>query len=448
MKTSSNPEKIARSKVAFLWDESFLWGLMSYKALHVNGLSFDLIRSDDIRRGKLKDYSMLFVAGGWASNKLKSLGDGGVSEVKKFVRGGGNYLGFCGGAGLATFDGMGLINVKRKTTKERVPSFSGRIRLNLIDHPIWKGIGEGVPKGEHYSSSNIFQAWWPSQFLVEGGGTKILATYRDALPDSFSSDLNVGDTMASGRWDKMEKIYDIKLDPERLRDDPAVLEEKYGEGRVILSLIHFDTPSDVNGSIVLRNLWEYLAGEKSERRECGNYLQNEAGHSQLAFDNELEKAVHEFEAKVEELISLGMRNFLWFWRNPMLLQWRRGVRGLEYCTLYVMIKEIAEILRMKKAPLSQAEDFIPQLKRRVAATGSLLNPFIEEAKRLLIMERFALQNGHITYDRCEDPEIRKIRTELFSNSKSYGGLFKDLINKIDHVLFMLLRPTANKEFSE
>ena len=59
-----------------------------------------------------------------------------------------------------------------------------------------------------------------------------------------------------------------------------------------------------------------------------------------------------------------------------------------------------------------------------------------------------MQNGHITYDRCEDPEIRKIRTELFSNSKSYGGLFKDLINEIDQVLFMLLCPTANKEFSE
>ena len=37
---------------------------------------------------------------------------------------GGSYLGFCGGAGLATMDGMGLLNVKRKPTKERVPSLS------------------------------------------------------------------------------------------------------------------------------------------------------------------------------------------------------------------------------------------------------------------------------------------------------------------------------------
>ncbi|MFI5295406.1 MAG: BPL-N domain-containing protein [Thermodesulfovibrionales bacterium] len=442
MKTSSNPEKSTTSKVAFLWDESFLWGVMSYKALRANGLSFDLFRSEDIRRGKLKDYSLLFVAGGWASNKLKSLGDDGVSEIKKFVRRGGNYLGFCGGAGLATLDGMGLVNVRRKPTKERVPSFSGRIRLDLIEHPIWKAIREGGPKGGGNSSSQIFQAWWPSQFLVEGEETKILATYRDALPDSFSADLNVGDTEAAGSWDKMEKIYGIKLDPDRLRNDPAVLEGKYGEGRVILSLIHFDTPGDENGPVVLGNLWEYLAGEKSERRECGNHPQNAAGLSEPAVYVDLMKAVHEFEAEVGELISLGMRNFLWFWRNPMLLQWRRGVRGLEYCTLYIMIREIAEIMRIKKAPW--AGDVTSRLERGLGVARSLLNPFIKDAKRLIIMERFALQNGHITYDRCEDPEIKKIRMELFSHSKSYGGLFKDVINEIDRVLFMLICPAANK----
>ncbi len=430
------------SKVAFFWDESFLWGLMSYKALRANNLSCDLIRSDDIRRGKLKDYSMLFVAGGWASNKLKSLGDDGVSEIKKFVRRGGNYLGFCGGAGLATLDGMGLINVKRKPTKERVPSFSGRIRLDLVEHPIWKGIGENGPKGGDDPSSQIFQAWWPSQFLVEGEETKILATYRDALPDSFSADLNVGDTEAAGNWDEMEKIYGIKLDPDRLRNDPAVLEGKYGEGRVILSLIHFDTPCDENGSNVLRNLWEYLAGEKSAGRESGNHPQNETGHSEHAVYDDLMKTVNEFEAEVEELISLGMRNFLWFWRNPMLLQWRRGIRGLEYCTLFIMIREIAEVMRMKKAPLDG--DFISRLERGLGVARSLLDPFIKDAKRLLIMERSALQSGHITYDRCEDSEIRKIRTELFSHSKSYGGLFKDLLNEIDLVLFMLICSTANK----
>lgn len=115
----------------------------------------------------------------------------------------------------------------------------------------------------------------------------------------------------------------------------------------------------------------------------------------------------------------------------MLLQWRRGVRGLEYNTLYIMTKEISEIMAGRgERPVA------PSLEE----VEALLSPFIEKAKRLLILERHALQKGHITYDRCDDPEIKKIRTELFSNSKSYGGLFKELIDKIDRVLFDLLVP--------
>ena len=67
---------------AFLWDESFLWGLMAYKALKANGLPFELIRAEDIKKGCLKNYAMLFVPGGWASNKLKPLGDKGIKEIK------------------------------------------------------------------------------------------------------------------------------------------------------------------------------------------------------------------------------------------------------------------------------------------------------------------------------------------------------------------------------
>jgi putative intracellular protease/amidase len=60
---------------ALLWDESFLWGLTAFEALKAAGLPFDLVRSEDIRANKLRDYSMIFVPGGWASNKRKALGE-------------------------------------------------------------------------------------------------------------------------------------------------------------------------------------------------------------------------------------------------------------------------------------------------------------------------------------------------------------------------------------
>jgi glutamine amidotransferase-like uncharacterized protein len=396
-----------KSNAALLWDESYLWGLMAYKALRLNNLQFDLIRSQDIKAGALKNYKLLFVPGGWASNKLKSLGNEGIAAIKEFVNNGGNYLGFCGGAGLATLDGIGLLDIKRRPTKERVPSFSGRINLNINDHPIFQT-----------TSAFIFHAWWPSQFVVADGNIKVLARYADAMPDSFSSDLNVGDVEANGNWQELENLYWINLDPKRLLNEPAVVEGTFGKGKVILSLVHFDTPEDENGAMVLKSLWEYLTEQQSDRETA-----------QQAAALSLCKAIEELEPAVDDLISLGMRNFLWFWRNPMLLQWRRGVRGLEYCTLYIMIKELSDFSSRLSA---EDGDKLQEIKK-------LFLPFIDKASRLLIMERLAMQSWHITYEKCDDPEIQKIRTELFGNSKSHGGMFKRLIDEIDSLLYKLLK---------
>lgn len=403
---------------ALLWDESFLWGLMAYKALKAARLPFELLRSEDIKKGALLSYKLLFVPGGWASNKVKTLGAEGTAKIREFVDGGGNYVGFCGGAGLATAEGIGLLDIRRKPTKERVPSFSGRIRLNLSEHPLWKGITEPV-----------FHAWWPSQFLPEGANLHVLADYGHALPDSFSSDLNVGDTAQYSRWPDKEKEYGINLDPDRLLNDPAVVEGTYGRGKALLSLIHFDTPEDDNGRVVLKNIWSYLAGgEKTDEcavtRGCGDG--GRTGEKVTGF-TQLDK----LEAAAEGLISFGRRNFLWFWRNPMLLQWRRGVRGLEYCTVPVMLKEIAGIVKSGCADESCFAASISRIK-------DLLMPFVEKSKLLLTLERHAMLNGPITYESCDNTEIRGLRSELFGNAKSHGGLFKELIDEVDALLFTLL----------
>ena len=421
MRVTSNSlfnKKLSDRGVAFLWDESFLWGVMAYRALKSASLPFELIRSEDIRNGALARYAVLFVPGGWASNKIKALGDEGIVAIKKFVNDGGHYLGFCGGAGLATEDGIGLLAIKRRPTKDRVPSFSGRIRLNTNNHPLWKNISEPV-----------FHAWWPSQFVIAGSDIQILATYGNVLPDAFSSDLNAGDISAYGDWTEMEKQYGINLNPERLLNEPAVVEGTFGKGSVILSLIHFDTIGDVNGAAVLRNLWSYLPGWKpeSEGREQVSEKRT-PGHG-------VPSVVTEMQAAVSELISLGIRNFLWFWRNPMLLQWRRGVRGLEYCTLYMLTREIAVL--SNDLTIEETQE-----KMLITIRNSLL-PFVEKAKKLLLLERSAMTDGHITYETCDTPQIQEIRKELFSTSKSHGGLFKELVSELDNYLYFLLTAHEN-----
>lgn len=431
-------DSMMKTKVAFLWDESFLWGLMAYEALKKSCLPFDLIRTEDIKNKSIHDYKMLFVPGGWASNKLNALGDEGVNEIRSFVSNGGSYLGFCGGAGLATLDGIGLLNIKRRATKDRVPSFSGRIRVKIIEHPIWMDLYKNEYDDAPFSYEHIFHAWWPSQFIVLDKKIRILATYGEAMPDAFSSDLCVGDVMCNnGNWGQLESIYKINLDPFRLFNEPAVVEDYYGKGRVILSLIHFDTPDDMAGQAVLRSLWEYLLdGNLEYALHRSPDLASIDTHHRV----QSASAISELEDTVRDLIDLGVRNFLWFQRNPMLYQWRRGIRGLEYCTLYILIKKIAEMLSsypvFSKGTIYSSDEILDQQLLKIR---EILLPFCKKAKELLIMERFALQEGHITYEKCDDSRIQSIRNELFSNSKSYGGIFKRLINRIDKLLYDLIK---------
>jgi hypothetical protein len=393
---------------------------MAYKALQRAGLAFDLIRAEELKKDRLKNYAMLFVPGGWSSNKMKALGEKGVDSVKRFIHEGGSYLGFCGGAGLATLDGIGLLNIRRKPTRDRVPSFSGRIMLKTSEHPVWRGIREPV-----------FHAWWPPQFVIHDDSVKVLAAYQEALPDSFSSDLNTGDVANSGGWTQFERLYQINLDPTRLMNDPAVIEGTYGKGKVLLSLVHFDTVNDKNGMNMLKNLWKYLApGNRRNSSEDHGRTVRKGGNFAVS---PCVSPIADLVSAIDGLIDLGSRNFLWFWRNPMLLQWRRGVRGIEYCTLYIMIREIED--RLRRLPSLPN----PDIEGRLKGISSRLLSFTERAGRLLVLERLAMQNGPITYERCDDPEIQKMRSELFSSSKSHGGLFKEIIDAMDDLLYIVMK---------
>ncbi|MBC8412695.1 MAG: hypothetical protein ISR96_04175 [Nitrospira sp.] len=423
-----------KNKAAFLWDESFLWGLMAYKALCTSGLPFELIRAEDIRKGALDEYPMLFVPGGWASNKSGALGEKGLDAIRQFVEKGGSYLGFCGGAGLATNARgcLGLLDVDRKPTNERVPSFSGRIELKLHEHEIWTAdspaviskdsIEDDLPIVTH-KTSGIYHAWWPSQFTIKDSNIKVLASYGKAMPDSFSSDLNVGDVRNSCSWHELEEQYKINLDPGKLFDEPAVIEGKYGRGRVMISLVHFDTQGDPEGAQALERIWSYLGGlvPASEK--------NTATVVSCGREKDAVRVAGELYAISRELVSLGERNFLWFWRNAMLLHWRRGVRGLEYNTLFIMIREIFEQARNGS---DISVDDLKMIRRP-------LKEFALKAAKLLVLERFEMQKGNfMTFADCDNPEVRVLRGELFSASKSHGGRFKELLDITDSCLIRIL----------
>lgn len=429
--TFYDAKKLPERSCAMLWDESFLWGLMARRALKEAGLPFDLLRSKDIRKGALSRYRMIFVPGGWASNKINTLGDQGIEEIRRFVAEGGSYLGICGGAGMATQNGLGLLPIKRKSPGERVPSFSGPIRLSCAGHAMWRGI-----------DTSIFFVLWPSQFQAEDPNIKVLARYEEAQAEAFSADINVADGGIIG-WPKLEQRYGILLNPSRLRGEPAVLEGRFGRGRVILSLVHFDTPGDRNSAAVLRNLWSHLTSYPPSDPPMG--VKCKPGRFFKGVPKNILESIEEIHTAITELIATGERNFLWYWRNPLLLQWRRGVRGLEYSTLAAMIGEIKSLLNN---PGASGPDGLPAIPEEIDPSRwedemkeirEQLNPFCEKAKRLLIRERSYMMNAPLSPVECPDAEIGLLRRELFGSAMSHGGHFKRLIDSMDRLLYLLIK---------
>lgn len=420
------------AKVALFWDSSYLWGLIACRTFRGLGIDFDLLSAADIRGGGLTGYDVVCVPGGWASDKFAALGDEGAAAVRAFVAAGGGYLGVCGGAGLALShdSGLGLAAFGRLPTSSRLPSLSGRISLGHEDaaHPMWHDIAAGTS----------FHAWWPGQFALNpDAAVQVLATYGEPQAGSFVTDLPLGPTYDWAAW---EHSYGINLNPDRITGEPAVVQLAYGKGTVLLSYLHFETPGDADGHRVLLNLIRHLAGGKAASRApitghdevvpAGTNI-NPAGTARHLSD--AAATAWELERQARDFIAFGQQNFLWYWRNEWLLQWRRGVKGIEYSTLYGMLTELRRLTQKYDSSLDQ------ETSDRVSALPKLITPFLRDARDLIMRERFAMSHGPISPLKSDDARINSLRDTLFSSSKRCGGLYEEILTRIDSLLLPLLQ---------
>jgi hypothetical protein len=420
-------------RVAVLWDKAFLWGYMAVSALRDLGFSFDLLTSETVRNGALNNYQVLFVPGGWASLKSESLGADGREELRRYVSRGGAYLGICGGAGLAlqVDEGLGLLPVTRKPMAERLPNFSGSIRVRQASsHSLWWGLQGEAP----------FQVWWPSQFdLVKPNKIQILGRYSDPESDFCVSDLNVCETVAARlEWERLEKAYQINLNPERLSNEPAIIAGEHGQGRVVLSYPHLETPGDVAGNMALFNIWHDLLS--SSVLECPDDSDGTKVANIVRVDEQSLEGVREMAREAENLVVFGERHNLWSWRNPWLLQWQRGIRGAEFGTIAVLVQGLVKelertggIARTYPTPSSWKID--AQFEKLV----ELWSLFRDKGRALLEDEARNLDDKKVKNGEALSPRARDLRTEIFNcvqcyGSKSYGGLYRQLLDQIDSLL--------------
>jgi len=404
--------------------------LLCVETLGRAGIAYRLLGASDIRRGGLDNFKILLVPGGWAAHKVRALRDGGKKKIAEFLDRGGTYIGFCGGAGMALSSppALGLAPVERMALAERLPSASGRIIVSGPPaHPAWKEIPARIP----------VSVWWPSQFkwnVRSPGAGHVLATYSDPGDDFRVADLRVSDLDSNISWPDLERSYGINLDPDRIKGHPAIIETQRGRGRLILSYAHLETPGDYWGNRLLFNILEYL----DERAEVfGMKAAEDLGALERrdVSDENAWKSIHRAREAAADLIAFGEANLLWNWRTPWLLNWRRGIRGLEYGTLFVTLDYMCQVNDKQPGIAAIGKEWLERAKRLEADTVQ----FQALAKRLLLEEKIATQTGTVSKLGSVNERVDTLRVALFGNKMNHGGLCRALFDLIDSMLLDLLR---------
>lgn len=425
--------------IALFWDQSLVWGLMCLETLRNIGVPHRLVTSRDICAGALDAFRIVLVPGGWASHKVEALGEAGKARLEEFVRHGGSYLGFCGGAGMALSSppSLGLVPLTRRVLAERLPSASGEIWIEgNPDHPVWKDLPGLLP----------VTVWWPSQFHnPEGHAVTCVASYRATGSDFMVADLHVGDlSRAHGHggavpWERLEKVYGINLNPARLLNDSAIVEAVHGRGRLLLSYPHLETPEDAWGNRLCRNLLDYLdrcAAGSLPADKCPLKSPIETISAPVPKDSL--HFLFEARDRVEDLLILGARNLLWRWRNPWLLSWRRGIRGLEYGMLAVSLRWAVSLARQGpcQTPAGESSSLRVEAVREFCRE---VTEFCTKARQLLMEEKVASQDGGISKLSTVNRSVDELRRELFGKRMNHSGLSRSIFDRLDAMLLELLR---------
>ena len=429
-------------KIAVLWDDSHFWGLMVLHALKFFGVPFHLLKAKEIaesfaqKKNILCDnnYAALIVPGGNAHNKSKKLTQNGQDAIREFVRNGGLYIGFCGGAGLALTgkESLNLCPWVRKNFSNRLQHFvSGYVKLKVQDtHPF-------IPTCIPLNASQEMSApvWWPAQFQESENAT-VLARYTNIAEECWLADIKLS-FFSKSMLETWKKEYKLDLQTNFFHDAPAIITGTFGQGQYFLSYPHLETPESPHA-----NNWfaHILSSIKGLENICQNTstnitkwdIQNLPHNWDEPFLNDAKKAV-------EALIRTGERNFLLFWRNSWLLGWRRGIPGSSINALYSLIAECQHAKPNKEATL-----FWDKEKQYFQ---SLLEKLETLTTQYFLAERLIMSFSSNDAQELPLEHIRKEKKNLFGESPWGGGLIAELLQILEDLYYLLAKndPDKNQE---
>lgn len=425
--------------IAIFWDASQLWGLLVWRAAEAFGLPYRLVKAQDIAQGALSDKtSLLIVPGGTARHKSDSLGERGREALRAWVRGGGCYLGFCGGAGLGLTDvddpvrtagigkGLNLCPWHRAEITERIQHFvSGHVRVRFREgHPL---VPESLAAPRAAGDEPILPIWWPGRFAAPGAGSdgvETLARYAGSDPRTCPPDLCVADlplsSLSPSVLEQWIELYGVSLAPAFLNGQPCVLHGRYGKGSYTLSYSHLETPGSPDANRWLAHMLRVLSGFAPARETVPDWRPGEMPI--LWNDADLLAA----RQGMGELIRLGLSHDLLFERAPWLTGWRAGVPGSGLNSLFMGLCVLTGVV-----PSPEAQRRWESLRVRFADRFYLFRQGVEG---LLLAQRLA----SIMPDEVPRTILAEQRLSLFGSAMQGGGLYKELMDMVDSLLFLSL----------
>ena len=421
-------------EVILLWDAANLWGLLAWQALNAFRVPCRLEKCRNIAHTLQSDKPRLvLVPGGTARSKFEALGPAGVAALRDFIARGGHYLGFCGGAGLGLSGetGLGLCPWQRAGFTDRLQHLmSGHVEAAAAPHPLAPPLA-GVDKAHPLS----LPVWWPGRFAAATPSTEntaetgrdaaartpqpvVLARYQGPGADLHMVDVPLASLPEAVRR-KWRDLYGVSLIPETLRGEPCVVHGAFGEGSYTLSYSHLETPDSPEANRWLAHLLHELAGVKPALTVLPPWRPEMAP---VRWDD-----MANWSRRMDELMELGRLHGLLFDRTPWLTGWKNGVPGAGLNALHLALHTLAST---RPGPESSA--------RWAAARSDFAKRFAlfyHGTEELLLARRLAATLPEAVPGQLLSAQ----RHDLFGSAMHGGGLYQDLMNVLDDLLFLALQ---------
>ena len=434
------------SIVHILWDDSHIWGLLAARAAGVMELSHRLVRGRDIARGLFarERPSLLLVPGGNARHKAESLGKAGLAAIRDYLRSGGRYLGFCGGAGLALTwgdgpTGLNLCPWRRASFDDRLQHFmSGHLHVTLDQHSPPPALPDNnecpadrlalIP--ENMPASPRLPVWWPGRFApASGGDIRVLASYERPGDDFWLADLPVAD-LPDDAFAVWRDLYGLALSPAFLAGQPCVIHGRYGLGHYVLSYSHLETPDSPHANRWLAWLLRVLGGLRPAREAIPPW--RPYAQDSLWDNPELDRLA----GLIEHVAQTGIRHGQLFDRTDWLMGWRTGIPGANLNNLRAALSVIRSL-----APQDTAQAYWDEQRGRILTAAGL---FAKGCVQYLLAERLAMTLAKALPSAVPAAVLRDQRESLFGPPMQAGGLYQELVVPLDQLAYLQLSRTNDR----